>query len=562
MGWNMKHAMVTIFLLSFLLIQCRATAETAADQNSRSNSLPDMTEKTEKVDEIFADWDRKDYPGCAVAVSRDGHQFFSRAYGMADLEHSVPNTPSTIFEAGSVSKQFVSAAVVLLKLEGKLSLDDDIRDYLPEVPDYGETITIRHLLTHTSGLRDWGSVAAISGWGRSARTHNHDHTLDIISRQTRLNFSPGDFYSYSNSGYNLAVMIIEEIIDGSFAEYSKEHIFKPLGMNNTQWRDDYRRIVEGRSSAYTAISSDSVRINRPIEHIHGNGGLLTTVGDLNIWNETMQTGRLAGEDFVEIMHEMPQLNNGRTSHYALAIREGTHQGLHYYSHTGATSGYRAFLRRYPEQHTSVVILCNVTNASPGALGNQVSEVFLADEAVETDDPEPEGITLSHADLEERAGIYKNPLNGSVTRLEVEDDTLKTANGSVLTPKSSQKFRVGTADRHYVFNDEGDIQILVEDYEEGVLKSVEEFEPSEDELTDFEGTYYSKDAETEFTIEAGIGKLILHRRPGNTFEVEPAYTDAFTGGIGTLRFHRNDAGEVEQLSLGRGRVYDMRFDRRE
>lgn len=559
MGWKMKHTL-TVFLLSFFLIQCGASAETVETESNNNTPLPDISEKSEKVDKIFSDWDRKDYPGCAVAVSRDGHQFFSAAYGMADLEHNVANTPSTIFEAGSVSKQFVSAAIVLLKLEGELSLDDDIRDYLPDVPDFGETITVRHLLTHTSGLRDWGSVAAISGWGRSSRTHNHDHVIDIISRQSRLNFDPGEFYSYSNSGYNLAVLIVEEIIDGSFAEFSKEHIFKPLGMNNTEWRDDYRRVVEGRSSAYTAIDSDSVRINRPIEHIHGNGGLLTTVGDLNIWNEAMATGRLAGEEFVEIMHAMPQLNNGRTSHYALGVREGTHNGLSYISHTGATSGYRAFLRRYPDHHVSVAILCNVTNASPGSLGNQVSEVFLEDEAVDVEEAEPEGVEIATAELETYAGIYKNPLNGNATHLKVENDTLKTDNGTVLTPKSQNEFRIGTSDRHYIFEEDGNIQITVEGYDEGTLERVEEFNPSGDELAAFEGTYYSYDAETRLKIEAGEDKLIIHRRPDSTFEVEPVYTDAFNGGFGMLRFHRNNGGEVEQLSLGRGRVYDMRFDK--
>ncbi len=556
----MKHSLATLFILSFFLFQCGATAETTEPEETSNDPAPDMSEKTEKVDEIFSDWDRKDYPGCAVAVSRDGHQFFSAAYGMADLEHNVANTPSTIFEAGSVSKQFVGAAVVLLKLDGKLSLEDDIRDYLEDVPDYGETITIRHLLTHTSGLRDWGSVTAISGWGRGARTHDHDHVLDIISRQSRLNFDPGDFYSYSNSGYNLAVLIIEEIIDDSFADFSKEEIFKPLGMNKTEWRDDYQRIVEGRSSAYTAVNEDSVSINRPIEQVHGNGGLLTTVSDLNIWNEAIETGRLAGEEFVDLMHEMPELNNGRTNNYALGVREGEHLGLPFISHTGATSGYRAFLRRYPEQRVSVSILCNVTNASPGQLGNQVSEVFLEDEAIEEEEPEPESIDLATADLERFAGMFKNPLNGNATKLKVEDDTLKTDNGNMLIPKSENKFRIDSSERHFVFDDEDHIQITVEGYDEGRLERVEEFNPSESELADFEGTYYSYDAETEIKITAEEDKLVIHRRPNSTFEVEPKYTDAFSGGYGKLRFHRNDAGEIEQLSLGRGRVYDMRFDR--
>jgi CubicO group peptidase (beta-lactamase class C family) len=340
-------------------------------------AFPQQPEIVPRVDAVFSRWASDAAPGCAVAVARDGREVLTRAYGMADLEHDVPNTPATIFEAGSVSKQFTAAAIVLLVLDGRLSLDDDVRRYIPEIPDYGTTIRLRHLLTHTSGLRDWGSLAAIAGWSRAARTHTHDHVIDILSRQRALNFVPGAEYSYSNSGYNLLAVIVERVSGMSFAEFSRTRIFEPLGLTHTQWRDDYTRIVKGRASAYAPRGGGYV-IDRPIENVHGNGGLLTTVADLLAWNEALAQGSIGGRPFVEMMHRTGVLNDGRVIDYASGVVVSTYRDVPEISHTGSTSGYRAFLARYPDQRLDVAVLCNAGNVSPGPIGRQVADVYLGD----------------------------------------------------------------------------------------------------------------------------------------------------------------------------------------
>ncbi len=213
-----------LILLLLLTQPVTVAAQQAADSAAR-------------VDRIFERWNTKESPGCAVGVERDGRTILSRAYGMADLEHDVVNSPATIFEAGSVSKQFTAAAIQLLAMQGELSLDDEVRKHVPELPDYGAPLTIRHMMTHTSGLRDWGSIAGISGWPRGARAHTHAHVLDIVSRQRALNFPSGSEYSYSNTGYNLQAMIVERVSGMPFAEFTRWHLFEPLGMTNTQWRD-------------------------------------------------------------------------------------------------------------------------------------------------------------------------------------------------------------------------------------------------------------------------------------------------------------------------------------
>ncbi|TVR66211.1 MAG: class A beta-lactamase-related serine hydrolase [Gemmatimonadales bacterium] len=397
-----------------------------------------VADSVARVSEIFAAFDSASSPGCAVAVSREGQVIVRRAFGMADLEHGIANEPGTIFEAGSVAKQFTAAAVVLLALDGHLSLDDDVRQWIPEVPDYGEPITIHQMLTHTAGLRDWGSVAAISGWGRSQRSHTHEHVLDIVSRQTALNYRPGESYSYSNTGYNLAAVLVERITGMSFADFSRERIFEPLGLEDTQWRADYRQVVPGRAAAY-APSENGFHIDRPIEFVHGNGGLLTTVSDLLAWNEHLRTGTM-GEEFMAMMHRRAVLNDGTEIHYAGGLQFGEQNGVQQISHTGATSGYRAYLSLFPDEELSVALLCNSSSANPGGLGGRVAAVFLPeppasseaddDEATTSNEegsdgqaPSPPAFEPSAHDLAAFAGVYHSDDAETTLEVAVEEGEL-------------------------------------------------------------------------------------------------------------------------------------------
>lgn len=329
-----------------------------------------------RVDAVFSHW-TPTTPGCAVGVSKRGTPVLQKAYGMADLEHDIANRPDTIFEAGSVSKQFTAAAVLLLAKEGKLSLDDPARKYVPELPDYGAPLTIRHMLQHTSGLRDWGEIASIAGWPRTTRAHTHAHALDIISRQKALNFPSGTRYSYTNSGYNLAAIIVSRVSGRPFSEFSRERLFDPLGMTRTSWRDDYRRIVKDRAIAYSP-SGDTFRMNMPFEDVHGNGGLLTTVGDLLKWNENFVIPKVGDGEFVKLQQEPGKFNDGKAHEYAMGLVVRPYKGLPEVSHSGSTAGYRAHLTRFPEQHLSVAVLCNVTSANATQYAMSVADMYLAD----------------------------------------------------------------------------------------------------------------------------------------------------------------------------------------
>jgi CubicO group peptidase (beta-lactamase class C family) len=333
-------------------------------------------DRTAAVDAVFSRWSAAT-PGCAVGVGADGRPVLQRAYGMADLEHDVPNTADTIFEAGSVSKQFTAAAVLLLARDGKLSIDDPVRKYVPELPDYGVPLTIRHMLTHTSGLRDWGEVAGIAGWPRGTRVHTHAHVLDIVSRQKALNFTPGTNWSYSNTGYNLAAVIVSRVSGRSFADFSRDRIFLPLGMTHTSWRDDYTRIVKRRAIAYDQ-SADAYHQDMPFEDVHGNGGLLTTVGDLLRWNENFVTPKVGDAAFVREEQVPGRFSDGRAHDYAFGLYVRRYRGISEVSHSGSTAGYRAFLVRYPDQHVSIAVLCNAGNANATQYAHAVADAYLGD----------------------------------------------------------------------------------------------------------------------------------------------------------------------------------------
>ena len=366
-----------------------------------------------------------------MGVSVRGTPVLAKAYGMADLEHDVPNTAETIFEAGSVSKQFTAAAVLLLAREGKLSLDDPVRKYIPELPDYGRPLLIRHMLTHSSGLRDWGNVAGIGGWPRTSRLYTHAHVLEIVSRQRALNFPPGEHYSYSNTGYNLAAIIVSRVSGMPFAEFTRTRIFEPLGMTHTSWRDDYGRIVKGRAMSYAAEGS-GFRTLMPFENVYGNGGLLTTVGDLLKWNENFVNPKVGDAAMIAEQQRSRPLTNGRMQSYALGLVNGSRKGVREVEHSGSTAGYRAHLARYPDAGVSVAVLCNASTAAATAYLGSVADLYLADRLQPTILKSTYMLTAQETDA--MAGLYRDAQTGEATTIAKAESGLRIGQASARSPR--------------------------------------------------------------------------------------------------------------------------------
>ena len=325
------------------------------------------------VDSIFAPYGSTASPGCAVGVVRDGQLAFAKGYGMADLEHDTPITPTSRFYISSLSKQFTAMSIVLLAQEGRLSLDDWIRRWVPQVPSFGPPITLRQLLHHTSGLRDYFTLLALSGWPSDGSLTERQF-IDLVSRQKNLNFTPGDEFLYSNTGYALLGLVVERASGESLRDYAAEHIFKPLGMNSTEFRDDHTELIPHRAIGYQP-SGSSYRISQPEFDVVGDGGVFSTIDDLAKWDANFESGRVGGKAGVAELEEPGRLNNGQTIPYALALTLGEMAGSTTYSHRGAYGGYRSSMLRIPDRHLSVITLCNTASA-PITLADQVASVHL------------------------------------------------------------------------------------------------------------------------------------------------------------------------------------------
>ncbi len=519
----------------------------------RSTPPPDTDAQ---IDHVFARWTGTT-PGCAVGAEVDERRVVAKAYGMADLEHDVRNTADTIFEAGSVSKQFTAAAVLLLAHDGKLSLDDPIRKYVPELPEYPSRITIRHMLNHSSGLRDWGSIEAIAGWPRTSRAYTHAHVLDILARQQALNFPAGTRWSYSNSGYNLAAIIVSRVSGTPFAEFTKRRIFDPVGMSHTSWRDDHTRIVRNRAMAY-ADRPDGFHTDMPFEDVHGNGGLLTTVGDLLIWNDHFTTPRIGDSSFVAEQQQRGHFNDGRQHGYALGLFVGKSHGVDIVEHSGSTAGYNAHLLRYPGQRVSVAVLCNSASATATRYAHEVADVLLADRVKPAATTSPAAAVGSDA-LDRASGLYRDTHTGMTLNVERDAHGLRIQRGPALTAASATRF---VSDGGDSFDVDTHGARLTDAY--GTVSTYERVQPAHptrDELAALAGTYVSDEAETVLTLAVDGDALVVKRRPDTVLKLTPVYADAFTAPqLGLVIVRRDANGRATGLSVVEDRVWDLRFRR--
>jgi CubicO group peptidase (beta-lactamase class C family) len=334
--------------------------------------------KSAGVDEVFADLAKPGAPGCALAVARDGKIVYEKGYGLANIEERAGITPRTVFDIGSTSKQFTAASILLLEKQGMLSIRDDIRKYLPEIPDYGHPITILQLLNHTSGLRDYLTLFELAGIHTDSVTTDED-ALAIIAAQKSLNFEPGSELLYSNSGFFLLSVIIKRVSGKTLAQFAQENIFTPLEMANTLYRADHTLIVPNRALAYEdKENGGGYSLNVSYFELTGDGAVHTSVEDLLRWDENFYSAKVGGQGFLQELQEAGKLNDGKALEYAKGLFIGSYRGLRFVHHGGSWGGYRAQLLRFPEQHFSVACLCNVGNADPDRRAQRVADIYLAD----------------------------------------------------------------------------------------------------------------------------------------------------------------------------------------
>lgn len=508
------------------------------------------------ADRVFAPWNSTHTPGCAVGIGQGGAVRLTRGYGMADLAGGRPITPATILESGSVAKQFTAAAVLLLAQDGTLTLDDEVQRFIPELPRYGRPVTIRHLLTHTSGLREWSNLVAWQGWPRGTRVHDHAFVLDLITRQQAVNYPVGDYYSYTNSGFLLLRTVVERASRLPFALFTEQRLFAPLGLRDTRWRDDHTRLVPGLAQAYRRAPGGWA-IDMPGDDIIGAGGLLTTVGDWLRWNDALTT-RALGAVSDSLVRRM-RLTSGREIQYALGLVVSSYRGLRELAHSGSTAGYSTYLARYPEAgDLSVAVLCN----SAGAPATQYAHALVDALVPGLPRAEPPAVVAADAARVARwRGLYRDTRTNTLLQLDTAGGQLRRLPATPLRALADGAYLMGTTRVTVDTAPSGAPLALRHPTADGDtltwrFMAAAPWTPTAAQLAALAGGYRTPELDVVLTVAVQDGALTLTPRPGATRRLAPAWPDAFTVGGETVWFTRDAKGRVTALHIGGGRMWDL------
>ncbi|TBW29950.1 serine hydrolase [Gramella sp. KN1008] len=538
---------------------------------------PKAVTREEQVDELFTAWDTDDSPGASVAVVKDGSILYKRGYGIANLEYDIPITPSTVFHIASVSKQFTVFSILLLEKQGKLSLDDDIRKYIPEVPDFGKTITLRHLASHTSGLRDQWNLLTMAGW-RMDDVITTEHILKLVSRQKELNFDPGEEFAYCNTGFTLLAEVVSRISDMSFAEFTKMNIFEPLGMNNTLFYDDHEKIVKNRAYSY---QSDSDQYKKSVLNYANVGAtsLFTTVEDLSLWAMNFTDIKVGDASIITKMNTPAVLNNGESFGGALGQFVGDYKGLKEIQHGGADAGYRSYLTRFPEENFAVAVLSNSNGFNTRRIAHKVTDIYLKDK-IKTDDTteevkeesEAEVVAIDQSLLEKYTGDFElEP--GFILTISSEDTQLMVqATGQpkvVLQPVSMTEFRVAGVEAkiEFIANEENNIDLLKLHQGGQIMEAprAKKFDESTVDLSDFVGEFYSDELATTYYFTVVNDGLVAKHNRLSDFKLIPVKKDMFKGDtwfFGQVEFIRDENDSITGCKVSNGRVRNLFFEKLE
>jgi CubicO group peptidase (beta-lactamase class C family) len=545
--------------------------------------MPNIEPKRPQIDELLAQYDQPASPGCALAVMQGGEVVYQQGYGLANLETGTPITPTTVFNIGSTAKQFTAFAIALLVDEGKLSLDDDIRQHLPEMPDLGEHITIRHLIHHTSGLRgSFPELLALAEW-RDTDATTTDDVYGLLKAQRRLNFRPGEEHLYVNSNYVLLALICEQASGQPFAELCRERLFEPLGMSRTVVNDSYFKLIPGRASGY--YGDDGTWFNAPLtDSVVGPTNIYSTVEDLARWDENFYSGRVGGEALVEMMHQPGRLNDGTVLDYAFGLMVGPahqRQGWQMVEHGGSQGGYSSWLVRFPELHLSVVVLLNLFMWDMREVALRIADLFLqsrgtqATPANETSLPvaAPASIELSAGHLARLEGTYLNRHRAALRQVTVQGGKLQFE-GHNLAPLAETLFCFEVEPETRVIFSLGDdgralsMKTLASSGEYGYDR-VETTEPTVEQLADYAGRYHSPELDVSWTLVAGDRCLIARRRKYVESTMTPVFVDGFRDdwqpimGYPTtylVVFQRDPEGALTGLRVSGSRVRHLAFER--
>lgn len=477
------------------------------------------------IDHLFDQY-HADRPGCQLSISKNGKLVYSKAWGMANLETNSPYTTQTVTEAGSISKQFTAATILLLEQQGKLSLEDDVRKYLPELPKYGAVIRLKHLLHHTSGIREWSMLSAVAGWPRTTKAYRNEDVLQIICRQEKLNNVPGSEFIYSNSNYVLLAIVAERVSGMSLSSFTHKYIFEPAAMTHTSWRDSYKKVVSGRGIAY-AKTGDTYEINMPNESVYGPGSLLTTTEDLVKWNEFYLNGKLGKPGLLGKQLATEKLPGKAETDYAAGLYIDQLRGHQLIYHDGQTAGYVGILESFPDLNLSIAWLSNTTEFKATlfdevtAIENLLVKAAKPEEHVKaTALPVP---IINGEKLKTYLGWYIHGKTDQGMKITTRHDTLLFDN-TLLLPITDNEFKYKAS--KIKFTSRNTFILTTPDKREITFTKADEIEITPDYLKKFTGTYYSKETESSFVLTMKKGALMLEQGYLKDVTFLPTYKNAF------------------------------------
>ena len=512
------------------------------------------------IGRLFADWITTETPGCAVGVGRSGKTLYERGFGLANLETNTPVTPATIFQAASIAKQFTAMSIMLLVRDGKLSLDDDIRKFIPELPDYGSRITIRNLLTHTSGLRDFFEMLILARGRFEEDRITEADMLDIVTRQKKLNFVPGEEYLYSNTGFALLEVIVKRASGKSLRDFAAERIFTPLGMSNTQFRDDYTALVRGRAEGYGRRGS-AWYSRTPNYDVYGSTNLFTTTGDLLIWSRNLDNPRVGDTSMVRQMSTSAVLANGEATNYGFGLSLWNDRGTPVVEHEGGDPGFRSYLGRYPQYGLAVVVLCNIPS-NPVALGHSIASLYIDKPAAKASASSAKARIAAEV-LTSHAGVYFRPQTLEVVEITLRDGELFTARqgGMRLQPIDENRFVADNQplEINFASGVKAGYTALIPGRQPIHFERKTPFSPGSAELAEYSGEYYSDELGSLYRVTVADSTLVFKTGTANGIVARPVFADGFVRGQLTIQFTRN-AGAVTGFEISHPRARRLTFRR--
>ena len=540
-----------ITILSFLFITLIATSQSGTSQ-------------FKQIDSLFIEWNTPNHPGGVIGVMQNGEIIFSKAYGLASMEYLVPNSTGTIFNTGSVSKQFTAMGIIRLHQQGKLSFDDDIRKYITELPNFGETITIRHLLHHTSGLRSFHAVLGLAGWrGDDARTNEDINRF--MSKQQDLNFKPGDEYLYCNTGYMFMVNIIEKVTDTEFKDWMKQEIFEPLGMINTYVEDNYSRITANNATSYYARKINTFERAVAYWGYIGSGNMHSTSADLLKWLSNFYNPKAGWENSFTLIQTLDKLNNGEKNNYAFGVSLDEVNGHKRIQHGGAIGGFRSYVSVFPKEKLSIAVLTNFSSSGIGQKSKKIAQIILEDNTkVAKAIKKPKPIKLSNQQLKKYEASYWNDNKNYIRRIYLKNDTLRyyrsEKSEDTIIPIGKNEFQLltNTADVRLTFNLTNTQKVMlvsVDGDKPEILTSFDPIKPSQKELEDYTGVFYSPELETSYTIFMEDEKLKWHHPRHGDFDIKILKKDVLEGKwpLATIKYIRNKNNKITGIRVSNGRV---------